>query len=269
MVLNCDIHDCMWLAGVVSQWKVTRLNPDVQQPHILDLPKTLVVASLLVAGAHCGAVLTYGVPAAYSVVHQPVIHQPVVYQTAVRAPVVAEHKELVHVPHHEYGYSVEQNKVVQPKSTVLHHDPLTGSSTSLGSNSHVSTIMKTLTLVVASLLVAGAHCGAVLTYGVPAAYSVVHQPVIHQPVVYQAAVRAPVVAEHKELVHVPHHEYGYSVEQNKVVQPKSTVLHHDPLTGLPYQQTDYHHAPVVTGSRTYVHHSRPGYVAERTKSYIL
>ncbi|XP_049273847.1 uncharacterized protein LOC125759352 isoform X2 [Rhipicephalus sanguineus] len=71
---------------------------------------TLVVASLLVAGAHCGAVYTYGVPAAYSV-----LHQPVVYQTAVRAPVVAHHKELVHVPHHEYGYTVEQSKLCPAK----------------------------------------------------------------------------------------------------------------------------------------------------------
>ncbi|KAL3178711.1 hypothetical protein MRX96_009395 [Rhipicephalus microplus] len=134
--------------------------------------------------------------------------------------------------------------------------------------------MKTFTLVVACLLVAGAHSGAVLSYGVPAAYRVVHQPVIHQsvvhqPVVYQTAVRTPAVAHHKELVHVPHHEYGYAVEQSKVVQPKSTVVHHDPLTGLPYKQTDYHHAPVVTGSRTYVHHSRPGYVSERTKTYVF
>ncbi|KAH7949739.1 hypothetical protein HPB49_014780 [Dermacentor silvarum] len=121
-----------------------------------------------------------------------------------------------------------------------------------------------LTLVVACLLVAGAHCGAIFTYGVPAVV-----PVVHQPVVYQTAVRAPVVAHHKELVHVPHHEYGYTVEQSKLVHPKSTVVHHDPLTGLPYQQTDYHHAPVVTGSRSSVHHSRPGYVAERTKTYVL
>uniref|UniRef100_A0A6G5A743 Putative conserved secreted protein n=1 Tax=Rhipicephalus microplus TaxID=6941 RepID=A0A6G5A743_RHIMP len=134
--------------------------------------------------------------------------------------------------------------------------------------------MKTFTLVVACLLVAGAHSGAVLSYGVPAAYSVVHQPVvhhsvIHQPVVYQTAVRTPAVAHHKELVHVPHHEYGYTVEQSKLVQPKSTVVHHDPLTGLPYQQTDYHHAPVVTSSRSSVHHSRPGYVAERTRTYVF
>ncbi|KAH9365112.1 hypothetical protein HPB48_004429 [Haemaphysalis longicornis] len=63
-------------------------------------------------------------------------------------------------------------------------------------------------------------------------------PVVHQ------VVRAPVVAQHKELVVVPHHEHGYTIEQSKVVQPKSTVLHHDPLTGVAYQQTDYHHAPV-------------------------
>ncbi|XP_070380768.1 uncharacterized protein [Dermacentor albipictus] len=128
--------------------------------------------------------------------------------------------------------------------------------------------MKTFTLIVACLLVAGANCGAIYSYGVPAAYSVVHQPLV-QPVVYQAAVRAPVVAHHKELVHVPHHEYGYAIEQSKVVHPKSTVLHHDPLTGLPYQQTDYHHTPVLTGSRSYVHHSRPGYVSERTKTYVI
>ncbi|XP_077491870.1 uncharacterized protein LOC144102480 [Amblyomma americanum] len=126
--------------------------------------------------------------------------------------------------------------------------------------------MKTLTIAVACLLVAGAHCGAVFSYGVPAA--VVHSPVVHAPVVHQTVVRAPVVAEHKELVHVPHHEYGYTIENSKVVHPKSTVVHHDALTGLPYQQTDYHHAPVVTGSRSSVYHSRPGYVQERTRAYI-
>ncbi|XP_065301516.1 uncharacterized protein [Dermacentor albipictus] len=124
--------------------------------------------------------------------------------------------------------------------------------------------MNTFTLVVACLLVAGAHCGSIFTYGVPAVV-----PVVHQPVVYQTAVRTPVVAHHKELVHVPHHEYGYTVEQSKLVQPKSTVVHHDPLTGLPYQQTDYHHVPVVTGSRSSVHHSRPGYIAERTNTYVI
>ncbi|XP_049523623.1 uncharacterized protein LOC125945584 isoform X1 [Dermacentor silvarum] len=128
--------------------------------------------------------------------------------------------------------------------------------------------MKTFTLTVACLLVAGAHCGAIYTYGVPATYPVVHQPLV-QPLVYQTAVRAPVVAHHKELVHVPHQGYSYGLQESKVVQPKSTVVHHDPLTGLPYQQTDYHHAPVVTGSRSSVHHSRPGYVAERTKTYVL
>ncbi|KAK8760672.1 hypothetical protein V5799_028060 [Amblyomma americanum] len=89
--------------------------------------------------------------------------------------------------------------------------------------------MKTLALAVACFLVAGVHCGAVFTYGVPAA--VVHAPVVHTPVMNQAVVRAPVVAEHKELVHAPHHEYGYTVEHNKLVHPKSTVVHHDPLTG--------------------------------------
>ncbi|XP_077491868.1 uncharacterized protein LOC144102478 [Amblyomma americanum] len=121
-------------------------------------------------------------------------------------------------------------------------------------------------LAVACFLVAGVHCGAVFTYGVPAA--VVHAPVVHTPVMNQAVVRAPVVAEHKELVHAPHHEYGYTVEHNKLVHPKSTVVPHYPLTGLPYQQTDYHHAPVVTGSRSSVYHSRPGYVQERTRAYI-
>ncbi|XP_054925598.1 uncharacterized protein [Dermacentor andersoni] len=165
--------------------------------------------------------------------------------------------------------------------------------------------MKTFAFVIACLLVTGAHCGAIFTYGVPGTVSVVHrpavqpvvqrvvhqqvvqpvvhqtvvQPVLHQPVVHetvvrsplvhQTVVRAPLVAQHKELVHVPHHEHGYTIEQSRVVQPKSTVVHHDALTGLPYQQTDYHHAPVVTGSRSSVYHSRPGYIAERTKTYIL
>ncbi|XP_049523618.1 uncharacterized protein LOC125945581 [Dermacentor silvarum] len=139
--------------------------------------------------------------------------------------------------------------------------------------------MNTFTLFIACLLVAGARSAAVVPYGVPHTVSVVHQPLVHQPLVHQplvhhplvhqAVVAAPVVAQHKQLVYVPHHEHGYSVEHNSVVHPKSTVIHHDPLTGLPYQQTDYHHAPVVTGSRSYVHQSRPGYVAEHTKTYLL
>ncbi|XP_065301553.1 uncharacterized protein [Dermacentor albipictus] len=164
---------------------------------------TLAIACLLVAGAHCGAVFTYGVPGTVSVVH----HQP------VARPLVQQH--LVH-------HVVQQPSVVR---SVVHqqvvHQP------------------------------------------------VLHQQVVHQPVVYQTAVRAPVVAQHKELVHVPHHEHGYTIEHSRLVQPKSTVIHHHPLTGLPYQQTDYHHAPVVTGSRSSVYHSRPGYIAERTKTYVL
>ncbi|XP_065301514.1 uncharacterized protein [Dermacentor albipictus] len=129
--------------------------------------------------------------------------------------------------------------------------------------------MNTFTLLIACLLAAGAHSAAVVPYVVPPAVSLVHQPLVHHPLVHQAVVRAPLVAQHKELVYVPHHEHGYSVEHNSVVHPKSTVIHHDPLTGLPYQQTDFHHAPVVTGSRSYVHQSRPGYVAEHTKTYLL
>ncbi|XP_065301512.1 uncharacterized protein [Dermacentor albipictus] len=122
--------------------------------------------------------------------------------------------------------------------------------------------MNAITLALAcSLLVAGAHCAVVFTYGVPVVHpaSVVHQTVVHKPSVTQ----------HHELVHVPHHEYGYSVEHTKVVQPKSSVVHHHPLTGLPYHQVDYHHAPQVTGSRSSVHHSRPGYLLHRTQTVVV
>ncbi|XP_077527838.1 uncharacterized protein LOC144139333 [Haemaphysalis longicornis] len=137
---------------------------------------------------------------------------------------------------------------------------------------HSPRIMNTFSLAVACLLMVGAHCAAVYTYGVPAAVHTYGVPApvsyVHAAPVVHQVVRAPVVAQHKELVVVPHHEHGYTIEQSKVVQPKSTVLHHDPLTGVAYQQTDYHHAPVVTGSRSSVHHSRPGYVAHRTKTYV-
>ncbi|KAL1477321.1 hypothetical protein MTO96_035826 [Rhipicephalus appendiculatus] len=175
----------------------------------------LAVACLLVAGAHCGAVFTYGVPSTF--VHQPVVQQHVV-QRVVQQPVVQQH-------------------VVQPVVQRVVHQQ-----------------------VIRQPVV---HQQVVHT-------PVVHQQVVHQPYVQQTVVRAPVLAQHKELVHVPHHEHGYTIEHSKVVQPKSTVVHHDPLTGsLAYQQTDYHHAPVVTGSRSSVYHSRPGYVAERTKTYVL
>ncbi|KAL1476636.1 hypothetical protein MTO96_036365 [Rhipicephalus appendiculatus] len=130
--------------------------------------------------------------------------------------------------------------------------------------------MNAITLALAcSLLVAGAHCANVYAFGVPLGHQtvvhtpvvhtapVVHAPVVHSAgVVHQTVVRRPSVTHHHEVVHVPHHEFGYSVEHTKVVQPKSTVVHHHPLTGLPYQQTDIHHTPLVTGSRSSVHQSR-------------
>ncbi|XP_077491866.1 uncharacterized protein LOC144102476 [Amblyomma americanum] len=123
--------------------------------------------------------------------------------------------------------------------------------------------MHALTLALTcSLLVAGAHCAAVVTYGVPAA-------VVHTPVVHQTVVRRPSVTQHHEVLHVPHHEFGYSVEHSKVVQPKTSVVHHHPLTGLPYQQTDVLHPAVVTGSRSSVHQARPGYFLHRTKTVVV
>ncbi|XP_077528203.1 uncharacterized protein LOC144139827, partial [Haemaphysalis longicornis] len=113
-----------------------------------------------------------------------------------------------------------------------------------------------------SLLVVGAHSAAILTYGV--------HPVVHTaPVVHQTVVRRPSVTQHSELVYVPHHEHGYTIEQSKVVQPKTSVVHHHPLTGLPYHQTDVHHPAVVTGSRSSVHQSRPAHFVHRTNTIVV
>ncbi|KAL3178708.1 hypothetical protein MRX96_009393 [Rhipicephalus microplus] len=159
--------------------------------------------------------------------------------------------------------------------------------------------MNSLTLALAfSVLVAGVRCTNVYAYSAPVVHTaqvvhpapVVHAPLFHSaavvhhtpevvhhtpavvhhtPVVHQTVVRRPSVTQHHEVVHVPNHEFGYSVEHAKVVQPKSTIVHHHPLTGLPYHQVDFHHTPLVTGSRSSVHQSRLGYVLHRTKTIAV
>ncbi|XP_077527837.1 uncharacterized protein LOC144139332 [Haemaphysalis longicornis] len=105
------------------------------------------------------------------------------------------------------------------------------------------------------------HAPATVVHTAPAA-AVVHQPVHH-------VLRPAVVAQHDELVYTPHHEHGYSVHETKVTHPRSSVVEHHPLTGLPHSQTDYHHAPVVTGSRSSVYHSRPATLVQRTRHFLV
>lgn len=104
------------------------------------------------------------------------------------------------------------------------------------------------------------HAPATVVHAAPAA--IVHQPVHH-------VLRPAVVAQQNELVYTPHHEHGYSVHETKVVHPRSSVVEHHPLTGLPHSQTDYHHAPVVTGSRSSVYHSRPATLVQRTRTFLV
>ncbi|KAK8760674.1 hypothetical protein V5799_028062 [Amblyomma americanum] len=209
--------------------------------HALTLALT---CSLLVAGAHCAAVVTYGVPAA-------VVHTPVVHQTVVRRPSVTQHHEVLHVPHHEFGYSVEHSKVVQPKTSVVHHHPLTGVPVvapalhhtviqpAVHTREHHSTTVEHSSGPTVVHHHPGVVESAVVHRQEPRVHAVVHHDVPavenaivhhHEPVVHEV-LRPAVVAEHNELVYTPHHEHSYSLDQTKVVQPKSSVVEHHPLTG--------------------------------------
>ncbi|KAL3178709.1 hypothetical protein MRX96_009394 [Rhipicephalus microplus] len=100
--------------------------------------------------------------------------------------------------------------------------------------------------------------------------TVVHQtaPVVENAIVHHV-LRPAVVAQRRELVYTPHHEHSYSLSQTKVTRPRSSVVEHHPLTGIPYRQTDVHHAPVVTGSHSSVHQSRPATIVQRTRTFLL
>ncbi|XP_054925424.1 uncharacterized protein [Dermacentor andersoni] len=143
----------------------------------------------------------------------------------------AEHHSTV-VEHHP-GTAVVRHHPGVVESAVVHHQPVT-------------------------------H--AVVHHAVP----VVQNAVVHhaEPVLH-AVLRPAVVAQQQELVYTPHHEHGYSIAQTKVTHPKSSVVEHHPLTGFPYRQTDYHHAPVVSGSRSSVHHSRPATLVQRTRTFLV
>ncbi|XP_077491867.1 uncharacterized protein LOC144102477 [Amblyomma americanum] len=107
---------------------------------------------------------------------------------------------------------------------------------------------------------------AVVHHDVPAVENAIvhhHEPVVHE------VLRPAVVAEHNELVYTPHHEHSYSLDQTKVVQPKSSVVEHHPLTGHVHRQTDYHHEPVVSRSRSSVHQSRPATIVHRTRAFLI
>ncbi|KAM7297227.1 hypothetical protein ISCGN_022382 [Ixodes scapularis] len=90
---------------------------------------------------------------------------------------------------------------------------------------------------------------------------------VHIPVV-TTVVRQPVAYQHSEVAYVPSHAHGYTLTQQKVVHPKTTVIKHDPLFGA-YRQAEVHHAPFVTGSHSFVHHSRGGHFVHRPVDTIV
>ncbi|XP_049523842.1 uncharacterized protein LOC125945667 [Dermacentor silvarum] len=173
------------------------------------------------------------------------------------------------VPIYSIGVPVVQSAlhhtVIQPAvratehhSTVVEHHP--GTAVVSHHPGVVETVHHHQPVAVAHAVVNPAR--TVVHHVAPA---VVHhaEPVVH------AVLRPAVVAQQRELVYTPHHEHGYSVVQTKVTQPRSSVVEHHPLTGLPYRQTDYHHAPVVSGSRSSVHHSRPATLVQRTRTFLV
>ncbi|XP_037522708.1 uncharacterized protein LOC119399895 [Rhipicephalus sanguineus] len=191
----------------------------------------LVLCCLLAAGVRAVPIYTYSVP----VVQQALQHT--VIQPAVRT---AEHHSTV-IEQHPGTSVVQHHPGVVHSDVVHHHQP-----------------------------VAVVHHHAVPSTVVHHTAPVVENAIVHHatPVVHQV-LRPAVVAQQRELVYTPHHEHGYSISQTKVTQPRSSVVEHHPLTGLPYRQTDYHHAPVVTGSRSSVHHSRPATVVQRTRTFLI
>ncbi|KAG0410385.1 hypothetical protein HPB47_012495 [Ixodes persulcatus] len=118
------------------------------------------------------------------------------------------------------------------------------------------------TAVVPFLVLLAACCQA--GYVAPYAY---HAAAVHVPVA-TTVVRQPVVEHHSEVAYVPPHTHGYTISQQKVVHPKTTVTKHDPFFGT-YHQADVHHAPVVTGSHSSVHQSRGGHFVHRPVGTVV
>ncbi|XP_040066386.1 uncharacterized protein LOC115327438 [Ixodes scapularis] len=96
---------------------------------------------------------------------------------------------------------------------------------------------------------------------------VYHAATVHVPVA-TTVVRQPVVEHHSEVAYVPPHAHGYTISQQKLVHPKTTVTKHDPFFGT-YHQAEVHHAPVVTGSHSSVHQSRGGHFVHRPVGTIV
>ncbi|CAN8007552.1 unnamed protein product, partial [Ixodes pacificus] len=96
---------------------------------------------------------------------------------------------------------------------------------------------------------------------------VYHAAAVHVPVA-TTVVRQPVVEHHSEVAYVPPHAHGYTISQQKLVHPKTTVTKHDPIFGT-YHQAEVHHAPVVTGSHSSVHQSRGGHFVHRPVGTVI
>lgn len=62
------------------------------------------------------------VPYAY---HAAAVHVPVA-TTLVRQPVVEHYTEVAYVPPHAHWYTISQQKLVHPKTTVTKHDAFFG-----------------------------------------------------------------------------------------------------------------------------------------------
>ncbi|XP_029827039.3 uncharacterized protein LOC115312305, partial [Ixodes scapularis] len=122
--------------------------------------------------------------------------------------------------------------------------------------------MNTLATLVPCLIVLATCCQA--GYVAPYAY---HAAAVHVPVA-TTVVRQPVVEHHREVAYVPPHAHGYTISQQKLVHPKTTVTKHDPFFGT-YHQAEVHHAPVVTGSHSSVHQSRGGHFVHRPVGTVV
>ncbi|KAL1477318.1 hypothetical protein MTO96_035823 [Rhipicephalus appendiculatus] len=175
---------------------------------IIDLrPQTLVLCCLLAIGVR--AVPIYiSVPVVQDALHHTII-QPAVRTAEHHSTVVEQHPGTAVVRHHP--------GVVH--SDVVHHQP-----------------------------VAVVHHHAVPSTVVHHTAPVVENAIVHHatPVVHHV-LRPAVVAQQRELVYTPHHEHGYSISQTKVTQPRSSVVEHHPLTGLPVPAD--RHPPRPSGVR--------------------
>ncbi|XP_002403480.4 uncharacterized protein LOC8030911, partial [Ixodes scapularis] len=76
-------------------------------------------------------------------------------------------------------------------------------------------------------------------------------------------VQQPLLEHPCDVAYVPSHAHGYTISQQKLFHPKTIVTKHDPFFGT-YHQAEVHHAPVVTGAPSSVHHSRDGRFMQHT-----